>query len=337
MSLRLNLANARTVEWNIMRVFAAFLLALVLPAPLILAQDRSAPGRNSETTGSSETIAPERAPDAQAIGELLKAFIKAYNAKDAKALGALFTQNAEIEDEDGEITTGRDGIVARFAESFAGESTGTLSVTPESLRFLGADVAVEEGTAALSAAGDQPPRSNRYSVIYTREGGRWLHAKIRDEASDEPTPHERLSELSWMLGEWVNESDDATVFTTCTFSKDGNFLLREFDVKVEGRIALSGTQRVAWDAQQKQFRMWVFDTKGGFAEGVMFRDDDRWIIKAKGTRADGTSVTATNTITVLSKDRLHWESSDRTVGDTPVSGSDGFTLVRRAPVPGIGK
>ena len=90
-----------------------------------------------------------------------------------------------------------------------------------------------------------------------------------------------------MLGEWVNESDDGVVLTSCKWSDDGNFLLREFDVKVEGRIALSGTQRIGWDAQREQFRMWVFDDRGGFAEGLMSRDGDRWIIKASGVRSDG--------------------------------------------------
>ena len=48
----------------------------------------------------------EREPDVRAIGDLLGRFIKAYNARDAKALGELFTPDAEIEDEDGEVTRG---------------------------------------------------------------------------------------------------------------------------------------------------------------------------------------------------------------------------------------
>ena len=63
-----------------------------------------------------------------------------------------------------------------------------------------------------SRPGPTPRRvTNRYSVIYARQGGRWLHARIRDEPSEEATPHERLLELEWMLGEWVNESDDGVV------------------------------------------------------------------------------------------------------------------------------
>jgi hypothetical protein len=83
--------------------------------------------------------------------------------------------------------------------------------------------------------------------------------------------------------------------------------------------------------------MWVFDTKGGFADGLMYRDGERWVVKANGVRSDGTSVSTTTAITVMSKDRLCWELSDRTVGDTPMSGTDRFYLVRRAPAPGPGK
>jgi len=317
-----------------MRICVGFLAALLLASSLILAQDRS-PDKSTPAPagGGPEVTSTEQTADTGAIGELLQAFIKAYNAKDAKALGALFTQNAEIQDEEGDMTVGRDAIIARFARYFSGGDSGTLSVTSESLRFLGADLAIEEGTATLSAGAGDTPRSNRYSVIYAREGGRWLHARIRDEPSDDVSPHERLLALEWMLGEWVNESDDALVLTNCTWSKDGNFLLREFDVKVEGRIALSGTQRIGWDAQKEQFRTWVFDTKGGFAEGLMFQDGNRWVIKSAGVRADGTPVSVTSTITVLGKDRVRWESSDRTLGDAPLPETDRFDLVRRAPVP----
>jgi uncharacterized protein (TIGR02246 family) len=305
---------------------------------LVVAQDKPArrPGP-APPAGGLEASPTEQSRDVQAIGELLDAFVKAYNAKDAKALGALFTQNAEIQDEDGEVIRGRDAIVARYADTLRDSEGESLSMASESLRFPGADLAIEEGTASLSTRGGQLSRTSRYEVIYAREGGRWLHARIRDDPYEDVSPHERLQELSWMLGEWVNESDNATVFTSCTFSKDGNFLLREFEVEVEGRIDLSGSQRIAWDARRKQFRMWVFDTKGGFADGLMFHDGDRWVIKSQGVRSDGSTVTATNAITPLGKDRLRWESSDRTIGDTPVVGIDSFTLVRRPPVPGVRK
>ena len=171
-------------------------------------------------------------------------------------------------------------------------------------------------------------------MIYARQGGRWLHARIRDEPEKDVPAKDRLQELEWMLGEWVNESDDEVVFTTCKWSDDGNFLLRDFDVKIEGRIALRGTQRIGWDPQRGQFRMWVFDDSGGFAEGLMARDGDRWVVKGSGVRSDGQSVSFTTAITVLDKDRLRWEVLDRTVGGKAVPGTDRFEVVRRPPDPG---
>jgi uncharacterized protein (TIGR02246 family) len=276
----------------------------------------------------------EREPDVRAIGDLLASFVAAYNAKDAKALGDLFTPDAEIQDEDGDVTRGRDAIVGRFSGMFKESGGDRLAVDTDSLRFLGTDIAIEEGTASISTGADASPHTNRYSVIYARQGGRWLHARIRDEQPDEVSPHEQLLQLDWMLGEWVNESDDGIVNTHCKWSDDGNFLLREFDVKVEGRIALRGTQRIGWDAQRKQFRMWVFDDRGGFAEGLLSRDGDRWSTRASGVRSDGQSVSVTTAIMPIGKDRILWETLERTVGGEDVPGTDQFYLVRPAPTPG---
>ena len=321
-----------------MIVHAVFVGVLMLSATLgpVVAQDQPGrkPSEGPPRKGATAVALQEPNPDAQAIGDLLGRFIKNYNEKDAKALGELFTPDAEIEDEDGEVTHGRDAIVARFAKMFGEGQSGTLGVTTDSMRFLGTDIAIEEGTASLTTRAGETPRTNRYSVIYARQGGRWLHARIRDEQPDEVSPHEQLLQLEWMLGEWVNEGDDGIVKTHCKWSDDGNFLLREFDVKVEGRIALSGTQRIGWDGQRKQFRTWVFDDRGGFAEGLLSRDGERWITRASGVRSDGQSVSTTNAFTALGKDRILWETLERTVGGEAVPGTDQFYLVRPAPLPG---
>lgn len=307
------------------------LLFLVTALGIVSAQDQPTQEARRAEEGRP-AVSPERESDVKAITELLASFIRAYNAKDAKAIGEMFTPDAEIEDEGGEIIHGRDAIVDRFAATFA-EGAGTLELETDSLRFLGADLAIEEGVASISTAPGAPPRANNYSAIYARQGGRWLQARIRDEPSEGVTPNEQLRELGWMLGDWINESDDAVVLTTCKWSDDGKYLLRTFDVKIEGRIALSGTQRIGWDAQRGQFRTWVFDDEGGFAEGLIARGDDRWVIKGTGVRSDGQSVSFTTALTPLGKDRIRWEVLDRTVGGEALQDAERFELVRRAPTP----
>lgn len=321
-----------------MRVNVATVGALALSATvgLVAAQDRPAHDPAPARSEASRSAAPrERSSDVKAIGDLLDSFVRAYNARNAEALGPLFTPDAEIEDEEGAITRGRDAIVQRFADIFKETKGDRLTAVTESLRFLGTDLAIEEGRASITAGPDSSPVENRYSVLYARQEGRWLHARIRDEPP-EANPHRQLLALGWMLGEWVNESEDAVVQTRCTWSKDGNFLLRDFDVKVEGRIALSGIQRIGWDAQRKRFRTWIFDDQGGFAEGLMARDGDgdRWLIKSEGVRSDGKAVSVTSAIKILGKDRLLWESFDRTLDGEAIPDIDRFTLVRRAPKPG---
>ena len=80
--------------------------------------------------------------------------------------------------------------------------------------------------------------------------------------------------------------------------------------------------------------MWVFDDRGGFAEGLLSRDGDRWITRASGVRSDGQSVSTTNAFTSVGKDRILWETLERTVGGEAVPGSDQYYLVRPAPTPG---
>ena len=50
--------------------------------------------------------------------------------------------------------------------------------------------------------------------------------------------HDHLKDLEWMIGEWLNESDDELVSTTCSWSDNGSFLIRQFNVKIEGTVAL---------------------------------------------------------------------------------------------------
>ena len=162
-----------------MRIHAVSLGVLAVSATLglVAAQDRPAREPAPAPPGGGPAAAsPDREPDVRAIADLLASFVSAYNAKDAKALGDLFTPDAEIQDEDGDVTRGRDAIVGRFSGIFKENGGDRLEVDTDSLRFLGTDIAIEEGTASLSTGADTPPRTNRYSVIYARQGGRWLHA-----------------------------------------------------------------------------------------------------------------------------------------------------------------
>ncbi len=301
------------------------------------AQREKAPPATA-TAATARSAAPAtRQADAKAIAGLVASFTKAFNAGDAAAAAATFAEDALVVDEQGERTEGRAAIRDQLASSFTGTPGRTIAIMTDSLRFLGSDTALEEGRTTITPAGaGSVPETTRFTVVYVKHDGQWLQSAVRDETSEghELTPHDRLKELEWLVGEWINESHDAVVQTTCKWTGDGNFLIREFTMKTRGQPVLSGTQRIGWDPTRSQFKTWIFDSEGGFGEGYWTKNGDQWVIKAEGVRQDGQHASATNIITRLGKDRASWQSVDRTIGGAAVPGVDEFTIVRKPPEAG---
>ena len=289
----------------------------------------------TETPPPAGTTAAKVADDEKAIAGLVAAFTKAFNAGDAAAAAATFAEDALVVDEHGERTEGRAAIRAQLAASFADNPGSTIAIKVDSLRFLGPDTALEEGRTTITPAGaGESPEITHFTVVYIKKNGQWLQSAVRDEFSHDLRPHDRLKELEWLVGDWINESQDAVVNTSCKWSDDGNFLIRDFTMKTQGQPVLSGTQRIGWDAVKHQFKTWIFDSEGGFGEGYLTRDGDRWLIKAEGVRQDGHPASATNIITRLGKDRISWQSVDRTLGGAAIAGINEFTVVRKPPEAG---
>src|SRR5262249_52669870 len=79
----------------------------------------SSPNASSARDENKTRPTTDRSADEAAIRANIDAFVKAYNAGDAKAVAALFTPDAQAEDKDGGVTEGRDAIQQVFADLFA--------------------------------------------------------------------------------------------------------------------------------------------------------------------------------------------------------------------------
>jgi hypothetical protein len=136
-----------------------------------------------------------------------------------------------------------------------------------------------------------------------------------------------------MLGEWVDESPDSVILSTCKWSDDKTALNREFAVRVNGRVAMTVNQRIGWDPAGGQIKSWEFDSEGGHGEGLWARLGDQWIVKATGVLQNGRTATATHIITRGDPSTCRWRTVDRTVGGDVIPIADEFVMVRRAPLP----
>ena len=277
--------------------------------------------------------APEASADEKAIHRLIDEVEKAYNAADTKALAGLFTDDAELVDEDGNVTHGRAAIEELFVTAFAARPGAKMSINVNSIRSIGPGLVVEDGTTTVTISPSEPPERSRYTVVYIKQDGKWRMASARDITSIAPSNVERLQQLAWLIGEWVDESPDTVVSSTYRWSEDGNFLLNEFSAKIGGHPAMSGSQRIGWDPLANQIRSWVFESTGGYGEGLWSRDGDRWVVKHRNVNSDGQIGTATNVLKMIDKGRWGWQSYDRVVGGELIPEIEQVIVVRKPPQP----
>ncbi len=318
-----------------MKAQLCVLLGLMAAGPASTARAGSPQDRPGDKPA---TAAPAPAPaiptgDEGQIRAEVAAFVDAFRRGDAKALAALFAEEGEAVDAKGGAIRGRRAIEGHYAARFAESPGESIEAAIDSIKPLAPGVASEAGTTRLVPAAGGPPILGRYSAIRVKQDGRWLLASARELPEPEPDHQEHLKELAWLVGDWVEETGDSVILTSLAWTEDRNFLLRNFEVRVAGKPALKGTQRIGWDPITRQIKSWVFDSTGGYGDGLWMRSGDRWIVKATGVRPDGLTATMTQVLTRESNHRLRWKSTDRTLGGEAEQDGREVVMVRKPPEP----
>ena len=294
---------------------------------------RAGDDKPEKIDGPKPASGKKPSPDEEAIRGAAESFTKAFNAGDARAVAALHTPDARVVDVTGEVVEGRDAVEREYAGLFRDNPGLTLEVNVDDLRLVGPDTAIEEGTTRVAPKDGGPAVVNHYSAVDVKRDGRWLLASVRESPGETLSPHDRLRELEWMLGEWVDESPDSVILSTCKWSDDKTALNREFAIRVNGRVAMTVNQRIGWDPAGGQIKSWEFDSEGGHGQGLWARLGDQWIVKATGVLQDGRTATATHIITRGDPSTCRWRTVDRTVGGDVIPIADEFVMVRCASLP----
>lgn len=289
------------------------------------------------TVGSlapTQVVQTNRPEDQKAILAVGQTFRIAYNAGDAKAVASLYTDDAELIEENGERFQGRKTIQDVYSVLFQERKGNSIEIAVDAIRFPGPDVAKEEGrTSVKTASSAEPPAVRRYTVLYVKQGGKWLYSSVREELEPGRPHEERLKELEWLVGDWIDESSDSVIHASCRWSADKNFLLRDFTIHAAGQPVMTVTQRIGWDPLSKQIKSWVFDSEGGYGDALWTRNGNQWMIKSSGVLPDGRIATATNILTRVAPNTARWASTERTVGGHHAPDHFENMMVRRPPPP----
>ena len=144
-----------------------------------------------------------------------------------------------------------------------------------------------------------------------------------------PAASPQLQDLAWLVGDWIDESPEATVEATVTWTKNKTFLSYAFKVSAPGMDDLEGTQVIGWDPAAGTIRSWMFDSDGGFGEGVWSKKGDAWIVKFSQVLPDGRKASATNIYTLVDGNTFTWKSIGRKLDGEFLPNIDEVKMVRK--------
>jgi uncharacterized protein (TIGR02246 family) len=325
-----------------MRVpFTVFRVMAVSGAVLLAASARAQSQQPGVQPAGGQPAAAQPAaenPAEKPVRDVIQAFGKAYNAADAKALADLFVDGATVVDPSGFETHGKGAIGEMYATTLRDAPGLKLESQSERVRFLTPDVARLEGRSRVFSAGGSGNANQftNFTALLVRGDGKWRLGELHEQAAplQDITPYERLQELEWMVGDWVDETDENKVVVNIRWADKKSYLIRTYGVEVGGEKAHSGTMLIGWDPLTEQFKSWVFDSEGGHGEGLWTRtSENQWIVKASGVLRDGRPTSATQIHTILNKDSVKTSSIDRIIGGQIAPDILDIVMVRKPPQP----
>jgi uncharacterized protein (TIGR02246 family) len=329
----------------------AFRILATVVAVLIAAAEPTRGQPPAPAAASKPDAAREAA--AAAIRAATRTYREALDRGDGKTLAALWTPDGDIVDDEGRVLNGREAVAA-IAPATADAPRPTFRIEETKLRFVSADVAIEDGTVAVTPPGTTAALSGWFSATWVKHEGSWKLTALRESRISAPADAPQLADLDWMVGDWtvVEAAPDADAVTggaaaapaqapaartplemSVRWNDTRTFLLR--DLKVAGPAAagtagaaggdvqdrpptLQLTQRIGWDPLSRQIVSWSFGSDGSHGEGIWTRDPTAegttWIARTMAVMPDGTQTSSLTIYAYDGADRCTWRSVPTHVG-----------------------
>lgn len=264
------------------------------------------------------------------VRKTLTGYVEAFNQHDADAIGGLLTEVAQhIDRESGQRTEGRQAILADLKDTFEQAPSIFLSGRVDRIRMIQPAIAQAEGETLVVGGTDPQPIGTRFSAILVKNDEGWKIDSIEEFPVPRPaTAYDALRELEWLVGRWVDESDDVTVDTTYRWSNHQSFLIRSFSVIRADGTERQGTQVIGWDPRSQEIRSWTFNSDGSFGDAVWSRSSDGWLIRSSQTLADGRAASGTYILTRVDDDTITVQLVGHEIEGEPQPATAAVKIVR---------
>lgn len=271
-------------------------------------------------------------PDEAAVHKAMEEFVNAFNAADAKRLAATLTATAEYIDDESNRMVGANVIAEMLGKFFAANKGAAMQITPEGARTIAPGVVAEDGESVITVPDKNSQSTRKFTAIFAKVDGQWKLASIREFPEDAVviSAEERLNDLAWFVGEWLDEGRDSLVSNNVRLAADKSHLIREFSVKKDGEELVKGMQWIGVDPLTGTLKGWSFDSAGGRSETTWTKNGAEWLVRMTGITSDGDESGATFLFKPVTKDRIELKVMHKVVGGE-VEPDSSTVLVRRAP------
>jgi uncharacterized protein (TIGR02246 family) len=119
------------------------------------------------------------APDEPAVRDVVRKYVDARDRRDAAAIRALFTEDADQLTSSGEWRRGVDSIV-RGTLGSSQANPGARTIAIETVRFAAPGIALADGRYEIGGTGQTAPRRMWTSFVMVRSGDTWRISAIRN-------------------------------------------------------------------------------------------------------------------------------------------------------------
>jgi hypothetical protein len=264
--------------------------------------------REVEEAGSPADVAAIRAAAA--------AYRSALAKGDERAVKAAWTADGDVVDGWGRRLQPRDGGLLDGGPPAAVGPRPEYRVHESRLRFVTADVALEDGAVDVVLPGTKNPIEGWFSAVWVRSGDAWKLAGVRESERPVATDDDMLEDLDWLVGDWILNvegaapADGTAMEMSVRWNAGRTFLVRDARVPdgAGGGDAVEVHQRIGWDPVVRRIRSWSFSSDGSRGEATWFRDGGSWVVMQTAVLPDGRRETAVNIYTYDGRDRCEWRT-----------------------------
>lgn len=277
----------------------------------------------------SPSFGQDNRTDEELIRQTLTQYIEAFNSRDpAKAMG-YWMDGAEYTAANRDKIKGADKIKKRLVSFFKNNEKAKITqLAAPRILSIAPNMAVARGLIKLELA-ENGSFNFEQTATFSKQGNSWKIMEMKDQAVYSVERYTKLSEISWLIGEWVDQDNSNQIESKFEWAPNKSFIIGEFKVKLDDNVTLLGNHIIGLDPTSKVIKSWIFDSNGGVGEGVWSKDGSGWAQNITTTLADGRKVTSINIYRPDGPDRLLWRSLGREVAGQPLPNIEEVVIVRK--------